>query len=147
MPYIVLDALSSSKPPQIDMDFPTQHAIWILCSHSTWAQIFFLETIRFMWVHQFKIPKKTRGLTVANLWCKEFGHSFLLLVPNKIFFKSRVGNSFIQVYDQIWITWDWVHVVVVLKVSTGTPCFDHLGDEISKESEKEHTGASTGTET
>jgi len=104
------------------------------------AQNIFLETIRFMWVHQFKIPTKTRGLSIANLWCKEFGHSFLPLVPNKILFFSRVGNSFIQVYDQIWITWDWVHVVVVLKVSTGTPCFVHLGDEISKESEKEHTG-------
>jgi hypothetical protein len=62
--------------------------------------------------------------------------------PQELF--SRVGNSFIQVYDQIWITWDWVHVVVVLKSQHRNPVFDHIGDEISKKSEKEHTGLQQG---
>jgi hypothetical protein len=54
--------------------------------HTPHGSKFFWEKSRFMLVHQFKIPKKTRGLSIANLWCKEFGHSFLLLVPNKNFF-------------------------------------------------------------
>jgi hypothetical protein len=37
-----------------------------------------------------------------------------------------------------------VHVVVVLKSQHRNPVFDHIGDEISKKSEKEHTGLQQG---
>ncbi len=60
MPYLHRHRLKLTWTSQLNTPFGSY-------DHTPHGSIVFLETIRFMLVHQFKIPKKTRGLSRANL--------------------------------------------------------------------------------